>query len=409
MVAYGEQWRWDMCLQLGGGAANPDNQVCAATYLELHLTSNSDAKNSTWLAATAAHLDGEVADARSTQRWSWVDALFMAMAVWARLGAATGNQAYFDKMHTNFVHAALTPHPGGFGFWSAEDRLFYRDPPKGAPSGVFWSRGNGWAAAALVQAMQFSPPGDPHMQTYTSVFKQQMARLLALQGADGCWRSSLTDTGVRARGGMCVRLRPAVCTCCCRLRCSCLCVPPSDCVCLHRSCPAARPVLLACTAQHQRSTRCPRRRARRCSRTPWAMACAQGCWTAAPTRRPSAAPGSASRPCRCTPTAPWATASLSAGGPRPTGTRTARARSAWGTLRSQPRRSRSCCCEQQRVQCACSRASWPPHKQTAVSVRQPCAAAALPPLSVRACVGDNVTTHTEWTACNDDARVCEAV
>lgn len=126
-----------------------------------------------------------------------VDALFMAMSVYSRIGALTGNPVYFQKMFKNFVHSALTPHPQGYAFFSRSEHLFYRDPPKTNPDGVFWSRGNGWVAAALVQALRFSPPADPHVATYRAVYVQLMSRLVQLQGEDGCWRSSLTDPGER--------------------------------------------------------------------------------------------------------------------------------------------------------------------------------------------------------------------
>lgn len=95
----------------------------------------------------------------------------------------------------NFVYATLSPHPNGYAFWSKSEALFYRDPPKDTPNGVFWARGNGWVAAALVQALKYAPPSDPHTQTYRLVFRQHMAKLAQLQGADGCWRSSLTNPG----------------------------------------------------------------------------------------------------------------------------------------------------------------------------------------------------------------------
>lgn len=193
MLSFGNAHKWSLCAKLSGGAGHADNQVCAATYAELYL--NSPTKKATWLQAAVKQLDTEISSPASIKSWFWVDALFMAMAVYARVGAATGEQKYFEKMYANFAYSALVPHPNGFAFFSSSDALFYRDPPKGAPNGVFWSRGNGWAAAALVQALKYSPKGDPHVATYMSVFKQHMARLVQLQGADGCWRCSLTDPG----------------------------------------------------------------------------------------------------------------------------------------------------------------------------------------------------------------------
>lgn len=144
MLAYGERHAWQLCVTIGHGEAwNPDNQLCAATYAQLYLT--SEVKNGTWIAAAADHLDAEIANAASVRNWIWLDCLYMSMSVYARIGAITGNRAYYDKMHANFMYAA-----NGHGLWSPADGLWHRDPPAASADGAFWGRGNGWAAAAIV-------------------------------------------------------------------------------------------------------------------------------------------------------------------------------------------------------------------------------------------------------------------
>lgn len=192
MLAFGEKFAWKMCLALGGGAWNPDNQLVAASYAELYL--NSAAKNASWVAPTIGHLDASIqARAATTRQWTWVDALYMGTAVHARIGAITGQSKYFDQAWAAFNLSAFTPHPAGYAFWSPAEQLFYRDPPKATPNGVFWARGNGWVAAALADVLRLSPPGHAAVPVYTAAFKAFMARLAGLQGADGCWRTSLTD------------------------------------------------------------------------------------------------------------------------------------------------------------------------------------------------------------------------
>jgi rhamnogalacturonyl hydrolase YesR len=122
----------------------------------------------------------------------------MGTAVYARIGAITGDSKYFAKAWANFNLSAFTPHPTGYAFWSPSEQLFYRDPPKGSPNGVFWARGSGWVAAALADVLRLSRPDDAAVPQYAGVFKQFMARLATLQGADGCWRTSLTDPGAAA-------------------------------------------------------------------------------------------------------------------------------------------------------------------------------------------------------------------
>lgn len=195
-LQYGENFQWQMCLKLGGAAWNPDNQVCAATYAELYLNNDNSSRSVDWIEPSIDHLNAEIASHDTTvKNWSWLDALFMAMSVYSRIGAATGDHKYFDKMFANFNYSVLTQYPNGYGFWSPNERLFYRDPPRGSPNGIFWARGNGWAVAALVQAISLSPPGDPYVPVYTHIYKQHVARLAELQGADGCWRCSLTNPG----------------------------------------------------------------------------------------------------------------------------------------------------------------------------------------------------------------------
>jgi rhamnogalacturonyl hydrolase YesR len=115
------------------------------------------------------------------------------MSVYARIGNITGDPRYAQQAFKNFDFAAGSQ---GYQFWSQRDSLFYRDPPKWGqayvPEGVYWSRGNGWAMGALVTALQFSGPADPHRAVYEGFFKRQAARLLRLQGARGCWPVSLT-------------------------------------------------------------------------------------------------------------------------------------------------------------------------------------------------------------------------
>nr|WP_284290947.1 glycoside hydrolase family 88 protein [Angustibacter aerolatus] len=59
---------------------------------------------------------------------------------------------------------------------------------------VFWSRGNGWAIAAMADVLQTLPPGDARGAKYRDVLVAMAGRLRTLQGADGMWRRSLLDT-----------------------------------------------------------------------------------------------------------------------------------------------------------------------------------------------------------------------
>lgn len=146
------------------------------------------------LADTAKIFAEEIADVPdSNNYWSWVDASFMAMNTWARMGAATGDAKYFTKQWANFQAAMLLPADGKrtFGFWNTTDHLFYRDD-RFLGTQIYWGRGNGWAMGALVAAIKYGEK-DPHRDDYIKIFQQQAARLKEIQSADGAWRSSLLN------------------------------------------------------------------------------------------------------------------------------------------------------------------------------------------------------------------------
>lgn len=175
------------------GVQNANNQLCGATYIELYVLDGK--RNETMIADTVKEFEYEISG-NHTELWSWVDALFMAMNTWSRLGAATGEQKYFDQQFYDFSAAALEgPTNNTYHFWSDQYNLFYRDD-RFLNSTTFWGRGNGWAMGALVAALEYSPATDPHRAVYTKIFQSQAAALKRLQTSDGCWGASLlNETG----------------------------------------------------------------------------------------------------------------------------------------------------------------------------------------------------------------------
>ena len=129
--------------------------------------------------------------------WSWVDALQMAMPVFAKLGALYKNNAYYEKMY-EIYHFTKTVH-GGSGLYNPADHLWWRDkdfvPPYKEPNGAgsYWSRGNGWAMAALVRVMDIMPANAPHREEYLATYLEMVKAVAPLQRADGFWNVSLKD------------------------------------------------------------------------------------------------------------------------------------------------------------------------------------------------------------------------
>ncbi|MFC1761290.1 glycoside hydrolase family 105 protein [Planctomycetota bacterium] len=125
------------------------------------------------------------------ERWSWCDALYMAPPVWAGLWKKTGEQKYLDYMVKEWqqTHDWL---------WDDEIGLYYRDKnyiDRLSPAGkkIFWSRGNGWVFAGLVEVLQYLPKNHPHRATFEKIFLRMAASLKTLQMDNGIWAPSLLD------------------------------------------------------------------------------------------------------------------------------------------------------------------------------------------------------------------------
>jgi len=68
-------------------------------------------------------------------------------------------------------------------------------PPYKEPNGenCYWSRGNGWALAALVRIMDVMPSHAPHRNEYMATYLEMIRAIIPLQRADGFWNASLKD------------------------------------------------------------------------------------------------------------------------------------------------------------------------------------------------------------------------
>jgi rhamnogalacturonyl hydrolase YesR len=121
-------------------------------------------------------------------RWNWCDALFMSPPVWAMLYNVTGEKEYLDFMVKEFK--ATTDF-----LFDTEESLYYRDERFKTQldngTKVFWSRGNGWVFAGLVNIMKELNPESEEYQYFLSVYKKMAERLYELQTPQGHWAMSL--------------------------------------------------------------------------------------------------------------------------------------------------------------------------------------------------------------------------
>ncbi len=174
----------------GTTSRNADSQCCGQTYIDLY---NSDPQPER-IRDIKTNIDNMLGSGSSNTDWSWIDAIQMAMPVFAKLGVLYGDTRYFEKMYSLYVNTRDVR-----GLFNEADHLWWRDsrfnPPATTPNGrqCYWSRGNGWVFAGLTRVLDTIPTSEAHREEYIVDFLSMAEALRAIQRSDGFWNVSLVD------------------------------------------------------------------------------------------------------------------------------------------------------------------------------------------------------------------------
>lgn len=181
-----------------------DIAVCQM-YLEMYRQKKTDRDSHLIFAPTQARLDYVIShpssagllldysDPRTTERWSWCDALFMAPPVYAKLSVITGDNKYLEFMDREYKAT--------WNFlYDKDEHLFYRDhryfPEKVMEANgrkVFWGRGNGWVMGGLVSLLKELPDDSVYRPFYEKLFVEMAEKVASCQDKEGFWHASMLD------------------------------------------------------------------------------------------------------------------------------------------------------------------------------------------------------------------------
>lgn len=187
---WGQFHKWGM--RNGNTTRNADDQCCGQTYIDLYRIN----KDPELIRNIKVNID-MVVNTPQVNDWWWIDAVQMAMPIYAKFGHDTGEQKYYDKMWD--LYAYTRNKHGENGMFNEKEGLWWRDqdfdPPYKEPNGqnCYWSRGNGWVYAALVRVLDEIPANEKHRQDYIKDFLTMSKALIKCQRQDGFWNVSLHD------------------------------------------------------------------------------------------------------------------------------------------------------------------------------------------------------------------------
>jgi rhamnogalacturonyl hydrolase YesR len=112
------------------------------------------------------------------------------MPSFTQLAALDNSQADLDAMHTLFEFTKSGV--AGRGLYNPLIGLWHSDAST-IGTNTFWSRGNGWALAAMAKVLTALPSTDQHRAEYLQVYQRMALTLLFLQRPDGFWNVDLTN------------------------------------------------------------------------------------------------------------------------------------------------------------------------------------------------------------------------
>ena len=172
-------------------STDADDQCCGQTYVDIYQQTGS--KDEYKIRPIIQNLDNQMSTGKMTY-WTWIDAIQMAMPLYAQIYKVTGERKYIDYAMQMY---RWTRNECGGGLFNRKTGYWWRDkdfvPPYQEKDGnyCYWSRGNGWVYAALVRVMNLLPKNDQYYKELKKDYLSMSKAFLRCQRDDGFWNVSL--------------------------------------------------------------------------------------------------------------------------------------------------------------------------------------------------------------------------
>jgi len=120
---------------------------------------------------------------------AWVDTMFMAGYYLLRIGYLLDNREYIeDGLAQYHGHEKFLQNPDTNLYYHGWDHLGQNNL-----SGIYWARGNSWAALTMAKALGLVEVTHPSFMIIEGSLRDQLAALVRLQSPEGLWHTVLDD------------------------------------------------------------------------------------------------------------------------------------------------------------------------------------------------------------------------
>ena len=175
----------------GVTTTDADDQCCGQTYYLLQPFTKREKP----MEKVLENLDRQIASGRCDY-WTWIDAIQMAMPLYAMAYKQTGDRKYIDYAMKAY---RWSRNECGGGLFNTANGFWWRDkdyvPPYKESDGqdCYWSRGDGWVYAALVRVMDIIGKKDKYYKELKKDFVMMSKAFSSCQREDGFWNVSLVS------------------------------------------------------------------------------------------------------------------------------------------------------------------------------------------------------------------------
>jgi rhamnogalacturonyl hydrolase YesR len=187
-VTFAQTWAtknsYNVCgTACGEGLFDPDYQAAGESYIRLYQLSNK----ATDLSGIKRSVDA-IVQSNAYDYWTIPDDINMSAPSFVELGSIYNDTSYYTTMDRLYSYIR-----NSLGLWNPATGLWWESSARIDTSTGYWSRGNGWAFAALAKILSVLPQSDPEYPVYLSDFKTMAQSLAALQQPGGYWNQDLGD------------------------------------------------------------------------------------------------------------------------------------------------------------------------------------------------------------------------